>query len=341
MHTLGLRHHPRDEIPTATLESQLCGVEQPPSLARPIFAQLDRPFECVYRHADRAPPPRPPGRSLERRGHALVGPDERRRPVPDLPVGLVREHRRERRVGRVALGEAGRLVDRRAHERVAEGDPCAGDLDESDVDGRHEALGRLLSVVDRPRGGDDLAQYAAIVYRREQQQRARVRRQPGGLDGERLLQTLGQRQRRGKSGTAAALVCSQHHRQLDQREWVASSLRQQSFAHRRRELSMVRVEQLSGRRVMNAAEPQRGEPSVVYGALLVLAARREQGDRLVLDAPGDEGQDVGARAVQPLGVLGDDQQRRPLGDVGDQLEQGERDEESIGDLSLDHAEGGQ
>ena len=93
--------------------------------------------------------------------------------MPDLPVGLVREDLRKCQVGRVALGEARRLVDGRAHERVAESDLCAGDLDEPGIDGRHEALGRRFPAGDHCRG-DDLAQVAAVVDGREQQQLASV-----------------------------------------------------------------------------------------------------------------------------------------------------------------------
>ena len=101
---------------------------------------------------------------------------------------------------------------------------------------------------------------------------------------------------------------------------------------------MVCVEQLSGRLVVDAAEPQCRESRVVYGALLALAARRKHDDGLMLDAPGDEGQDAHCRTIQPLRVLGDDQQRLLLGKVGEQLEQGERDEEPVWYLRLDHAE---
>ena len=44
LQTLGLRDQPRDVPLSTTLESQLSRVEQPPSLARPIFAQLDSPL---------------------------------------------------------------------------------------------------------------------------------------------------------------------------------------------------------------------------------------------------------------------------------------------------------
>jgi len=44
LQTLGFRHQPCDEPLTTTLESQLGRVEQPPSLACPIFAQLDGPL---------------------------------------------------------------------------------------------------------------------------------------------------------------------------------------------------------------------------------------------------------------------------------------------------------
>jgi hypothetical protein len=61
----------------------------------------------------------------------------------------------------------------------------------------------------------------------------------------------------------------------------------------------------------------------------------------VLDAPRDEAQHAGGGAIEPVRVLGDDQQRRALGGVGEQLEHGERDQEAVGRCRLGHAEGGQ
>src|SRR3712207_9077205 len=89
---------------------------------------------------------------------------------------------------------------------------------------------------------------------------------------------------------------------------------------------------LSSRLVVDAAEPHCRESRVVYGVLLALAARREQDDRLVLDAPGDKAENAGGGPVPPVRVLGDDPQRRLLSNVGEQLEQGGWDEEPVSDL---------
>jgi len=115
--------------------------------------------------------------------------------VPHLPVGLVVEHPCPRGVRRPPFGDAGPLVDRRAHQRVTEGNPCAVRSDEPGVDGRGEVLHRRSTAVAGRCGGEDLAKHA-VVGRGEQQQRARGRRQRNGLNGESPLQPFGQRQRR-------------------------------------------------------------------------------------------------------------------------------------------------
>jgi hypothetical protein len=40
--------------------------------------------------------------------------------MPDAPVGLVKQHVGQGGMGRLAFREAGGLVDRRAHQRMAE-----------------------------------------------------------------------------------------------------------------------------------------------------------------------------------------------------------------------------
>jgi len=56
-------------------------------------------------------------------GDLVVGSDDRLGPVPGAPVGLVDEHGRQRRVGRVPAGEGFRLEHTGAHQRMPEGHP--------------------------------------------------------------------------------------------------------------------------------------------------------------------------------------------------------------------------
>jgi hypothetical protein len=71
------------------------------------------------------------------------------------------------------------------------------------------------------------------------------------------------------------------------------------------------------------------------------AAGHEHDYRLVLDAPSDEGEHAGGGAIEPMRVVGDNHKRHTLGDLGEQLQHGERDQESVRRLLLRHAEGSQ
>ena len=68
--------------------------------------------------------------------------------------------------------------------------------------------------------------------------------------------------------------------------------------------------------------------------------RREQHDRVGLDSPRDERQHVRGRAVEPVGVLDDQQERSIGGDVREQVESGHRDPEVLGRGLVRQAEGG-
>ena len=104
----------------------------------------------------------------------LVGADHRRRAVPHAPVRLPREHLRQRGVGLEPLRDARRLVDGRAHQRMAEAHRLLVDVDE---------LRRRPPVLrsSRPgsgrsnerRRGEHLGGHPAVVERGDEQQRAR------------------------------------------------------------------------------------------------------------------------------------------------------------------------
>jgi hypothetical protein len=72
---------------------------------------------------------------------------------------------------------------------------------------------------------------------------------------------------------------------------------------------------------------------------VTLARGGQQHDRIGLQAPGDEREDFGGRAVQPLRVLGQDQQRRVGGHLAQQVENGHRDPESLRCRLLAQSEG--
>ena len=67
------------------------------------------------------------------------------------------------------------------------------------------------------------------------------------------------------------------------------------------------------------------------------AGGQEQ-DRVGLQATGDEREHVRRRAIEPVGILGDDQQRRVGGDLGEQIEDRHRDAEVLGRSVVSEAE---
>src|SRR5260370_597667 len=64
------------------------------------------------------------GGRLQVRGALVVWPDGRCRSVPYGAVGLTHEHSRQRSVSGLTLGDTGRLVDRRANERMTKANRC-------------------------------------------------------------------------------------------------------------------------------------------------------------------------------------------------------------------------
>ena len=145
------------------------------------------------------------------------------RAVPGLPVGVVGEDLGQRGVRGVPGGHVSGLVDRRADQRVPEPQDLIVGFDEVGLDGGDEVGDRRLGARDEAGGLHDLGRRAAVVGRRQQQQRLDDRVELGRAGGERLLQPLGQRQpaRHRRAGPRSGV---ERGGQLDQGQRVASRL---------------------------------------------------------------------------------------------------------------------
>jgi hypothetical protein len=80
------------------------------------------------------------------------------------------------------------------------------------------------------------------------------------------------------------------------------------------------VEQLHGHCRVKRAEAALRQPGVGENRRVTIADGSQQDDRVGFQAACDEGEHVGCRAIEPVGVLGDQNQRRVAGDFRQQVE---------------------
>ena len=186
-------------------------------------------------------------RRLQLRRHRVVGSRGRRGTVPRPPVRLLVQHRRQRRVGGVALRHRRALLDRGAHQRMPERHLVVGEIKQLCRD-----RGREVRDADRRARTASVAASRtsetgrAVVERGHQQRRARGRGQSKDAVGERALEPGRQRHLRGgrldRAGQRLSGV-----RKLGERQRIAGRLVQTALAHRAAEPGRVQVQQGGGR----------------------------------------------------------------------------------------------
>ena len=131
------------------------------------------------------------------------------------------------------------------------------------------------------------------------------------------------------------------HRQLHERQRVALRECEQSLADRRRKAGCRLVDQCGCRHVVEGHDVELGQAGRGERRSGPVERGGKQRDRLGIDPPSHEGKHLARRRVQPVRVLGDDQDRRLGGAVADQIQRREADEEDIGHLVTDEAERGE
>ena len=170
-----------------------------------------------------------------------------------------------------------------------------------------------------------------MIGRRDEQQGLGV----GGLApdpvAEQVLDLRPDRQPIRQRGRSAQLLGGQGLGQFGHRKRVAQRAAQHPVADLGGDRHVRPLgEQRVGGGLVEAREPQRRKARRVERPERVVARGEEHGDAFGLDATRDEGERVGARAVQPLGVVDHAQHRRVGGRLGEQVQHGQRQQPAIG-----------
>ena len=124
----------------------------------------------------------------------------------------------------------------------------------------------------------------------------------------------------GASARSPASAC-----ELEQRERVAGGGVVQALGHAGREASEERRRLVAGQ----AAEPQRRQIGAVEQRRVAFAHRDQDRDRIGHQPAEREQQRLGARAVEPVGVVDEHRDRAVLGVGGEQAERGRADREPL------------
>ncbi len=105
-----------------------------------------------------------------------------------------------------------------------------------------------------------------------------------------------------------------------------------------REAGSAAVEQRRGRRRWQRLQMQGREPGVGEGALVAVADRCQQQDRLELQPPCHKRQHLAAGTVEPVSILQDNDDRGSRRGFGQQIKPGERCQEKIRSDGIGQAE---
>ena len=266
---------------------------RPASAPRP--ARAPRPRRRVRRGL------RAVGRVLEARRHGLVGAVERRRFVPEPPIGVGRVRAGQRRVRRAAVGRSSPWSPPRPG-RAGGGSgrrPCRATRAAPPRPGR--ASRRTAPPLEHRGGRERRREVAALVERGDEEGRARGPRQLVDPLGERPLEPL--RERQVDRGEVERGLRQLEQRQRDPARELGTRARVTggspgACASRSRPAlsSSSPVSSSSGSRAARCAP------------LAVPRGERQHGSSSRRRA---EAQHLGGRVVEPVGVL-DDEERREL-----------------------------
>jgi hypothetical protein len=256
--------------------------------------------------------------------------------VPGAPVGVAAQGVGQCPVGGAALGAGGRAVDRRTHQRVIQREHVAVDAQQAGLLDRVEGI---VTGVEAAGSVPDHGQPGGVVGRGYQQESLRGPGQPLVPVEERPFDTTGERQLLRQRGPAGQLVSGQHPGQLAERQRIAAGGGDELIPHcgvhvpRR-----VAAEQLAG---SLAAQPAQGEARQLAGVEAgrdAVARGEQQGDPFGLQPAGDEQQRIGRGLVEPVGIVGDHEDRALPGGAVEQAEGSEEGEEPVA-LALDLTKG--
>jgi hypothetical protein len=303
--------------------------------ASALGGELGRAVEERGCGGDASARQRATGRALELLGDLLVGRGRRLREVPGAPVRV------ELRIG--GLGERGVRPAAVRHGRAAvDGGADQRMTEAGAVVDRDQVVGAGERVVDvHADGRRGLVEEGWVPDRlggRDHQEPLRRLGHPLHATGEALLDARGQGTRARQPEAARQLGRVAATRELEQRERVAGRLGDDAIAdpvvqrpgdHRPQQGSRVVVAE--------ALDHQLRQPAQL--AVIARFTRREdERDRLGEHPAGDERDDLGRRAVEPLRVVDQTDQRPLLGGIAQQAQHREADREPIRRFPRPHAE---
>ena len=323
----GHREHPGgqllDPVRLPGGQGERGGGQQPAGLIVLAGAEFGGALEGARGGGGAAAPLRLGGRLLEQRGHVLVGFQRGCRQVPGIPVGLLAERAGDLQVGRRAPGERDGVVDSRPGEGVGELWPGSVHPDQARGLGRGERGGG--------QPGHGRRRHVRAVGDGGQQQRLPCRRGEGAIQGgDDGGEPVGGRQRLGGPAPPGGRVGRDDPGQLDQRHRVAGRLGEHLRPGPAARRVRLGIQQPPGVLDAQRLQPQFREIPLEPRGRDVPARAQQQHERFGFQAPGGEGERVERTAVQPLGVVGDQQQRAVLRQVGEQGEHGEPGQQGIG-----------
>ena len=233
-----------------------------------------------------------------------------------------------------AVLRRGRPVDRGPHERMAEAH-LGAELDQA----RRRRRGRRAAL-DPERGGrlPHQQRIAHRLGRRDQEQEPRRRRQLRQPLLEALLDAAGQRRPAVQPEPARQLGGRPAARQLQQRQRVAARLGHDPIAHPL--VERTRHHGLQQRLRITVVQPADDELRQPLEMPLAgrLAHGEDQPDRLGPQTARHERQRLRRRAVEPLRIVHDADQRPLLRHVGQQAQDRQADEEAIRRVAVAQAE---
>ena len=237
--------------------------------------------------------------------------------MPGSPVWLVVQGLGELAVRRGPLREGRGVVDGGADEGMGELQPGPVHLDQA----------QLLGWRQRPRiragaVASGCAQVRAVGHGGQQQRGLRWLGQGGEPGGEDGGQPVSQGQRLGGPPAAGGGIVGDHRGQLDQRHRITGRLGEHLRPGPPAGRARLPVQQEAGVRRGQRLQVQLREAPVKAGGRGLPPGAHQQHHPLGVQAAAGEGQRVQRAAVQPVGVIGDHQDRGPFGQIRQQGQDG-------------------
>ena len=219
---------------------------------------------------------------------------------------------------------------------MPEVDPAVVEPDQPRVLRRLERFG---GEAERHDPCHDPVDVTRAAHRRDQQRQPRALRELLGPTGKGALDGRAHRKGVSEGRRAGELLRGQHPRQLDQRERVSPGRLVQQVGDLGRDLDVPPAPEQDRRRfACEARRHDRFDARRLEGSFLPVAGRAEERNAIRAEPPDRELQRILRRAVEPLCVVDDDEQRPHLGRGGEESEGRGPDREPVVRVGLGETE---